>query len=135
MFTEIAKKKLQEAWHKLTPSRIKIIEHFQVNEKPLSPYDIQKSNTTLDVVSVYRTLELLESLWLIHKIRSLGGYTKCTISHCWAHHDCCHEFQICTTCGSCNEVHTHHTHHDSQNWFIPQSHLSEHKGICQTCAW
>lgn len=48
--------------HKLTKPRLQVIEYFSISNKPASPYDIVKENPELDVVSVYRTIELLESL-------------------------------------------------------------------------
>lgn len=48
--------------YKLTKPRIQVINYFSRSSKPVSPYDIVKENPELDVVSVYRTIELLESL-------------------------------------------------------------------------
>jgi Fe2+ or Zn2+ uptake regulation protein len=61
-FLEKAEKLMMQYKHKLTKPRIQVINYFSNSSKPVSPYDIVKENPELDVVSVYRTIELLESL-------------------------------------------------------------------------
>ena len=61
-FQEKAELLMMQHKHKLTKPRLQVIEYFSISNKPVSPYDIVKETPELDVVSVYRTIELLESL-------------------------------------------------------------------------
>ncbi len=134
MFKELASQKLQQAGFKLTKPRIQLIEFFHKHTEAVSPYDIVKAQPELDVVSVYRTLEILESLHLIHKIWSLGGYVRCNLhenNHC--EENCCHEFQVCTHCKEYKELHGHHKHSLNTSSFHINQHISEQVGTCNKC--
>lgn len=49
--------------HKITKPRQIIIDILASSSKPLNPYDITKiSNNTVNVATVYRTMEILEQL-------------------------------------------------------------------------
>lgn len=133
-FLEKAEKLMMQHKHKLTKPRIQVINYFSHSSKPVSPYDIVKENPEFDVVSVYRTIELLESLWLVHKIRSLGGYVRCDLWNDSCADHCCHEFQVCKQCHTYHEIHGHHKH--NATWidgFITQQHVSEQIGLCSKC--
>lgn len=133
IFSKLASEQLQKAWYKLTKSRAQVISYFQESTKPVSPYDIAKEREKLDVVTVYRTIEILESLHLVHKIWSLGGYVRCDLVD-WSCADvCCHEFQVCKKCHSFAEVHGHHHHTLPWTGFRIEQHVSEQIGICGKC--
>ena len=131
-FLETGKTVLIQTRNKLTQSRLRVLELLWNAKTPVSPYDIQKLDPELDVVSVYRAFELFESLWLIHKVWSLGGYVTCHLDHCDSH--CCHEFQVCKSCKSFTEVHGHHKHNGWSEKFMLQQHISEQLGLCENCS-
>lgn len=134
MFKELASQKLQQTWFKLTKPRTQLIEFFHHHKEAVSAYDIVKAQPELDVVSIYRTIEILESLHLIHKIWSLGGYVRCNLpedKHC--EENCCHEFQVCTNCKEYKEMHGHHKHNVSTGTFQINQHISEQIGVCSKC--
>ncbi|MFA7285125.1 MAG: transcriptional repressor [Candidatus Absconditabacterales bacterium] len=134
MFIQLAQQKLQEALYKLTKPRLQVIEYFANHTKAVSPYDIAKDQSDLDVVSIYRTIEILESLGLVHKIWSLGGYVRCDLSENHCQSDCCHEFQVCTQCHEYNEIHGHHKHSSgTSSTFATKQHISEQLGLCEKC--
>lgn len=136
MFKEQAEQTLKNNGQKLTKSRLQIISFLEHIHEPVSPYDIQKKQPELDVVSIYRTFEILEKHGLIHKIWSLGWYVKCSLveSINWNHSDC-HEFQVCQQCNSYNEIKVHHHHEKaSNNDFITKQHVSEQIGVCKKCS-
>ena len=61
-FQEKAELLMLQHKHKLTKPRLQVIQYFSISSKPVSPYDIVKEIPELDVVSVYRTIEMLELL-------------------------------------------------------------------------
>ena len=133
MFKELASQKRQQAGFKLTKPRIQLIEFFHNHTEAVSPYDIVKAQPELDVVSVYRTIEILESLHLIHKIWSLGGYVRCNLPENNCEESYCHEFQVCTYCKEYKELHGHHKHGLNTSSFHINQHISEQVGICNKC--
>lgn len=133
MFILQAKKTLRTAWYKITKPRTQVLEFFDSHVQAASPYDIQKFNESLDIVSIYRTIEILETLGLIHKIRSLWWYVKCTFTEQNCQDHCCHEFQICSQCNTHQELHKHHHHTTHDQWFHTTQHISEKLGVCKNC--
>jgi Fe2+ or Zn2+ uptake regulation protein len=62
-FKTTAEQILQENNYKLTKQRKQVIDILAKNKKPLNPYDItKKSNDTINVATVYRTMQLFEQL-------------------------------------------------------------------------
>jgi Fe2+ or Zn2+ uptake regulation protein len=49
--------------YKITPQRMTVLDILTKSKKPLNPYDIAKlSDNTIDVATVYRTMQLFERL-------------------------------------------------------------------------
>lgn len=62
-FTDLAHKTLIDNKHKLTPQRKIVIDILASTKKPLNPYQIcEQAKGKLDVVTIYRNLELLTQL-------------------------------------------------------------------------
>ncbi|WP_047043845.1 Fur family transcriptional regulator [Vibrio mexicanus] len=104
---EKVKKKLKEQGKTLTATRRNVLYTLLHAKKPLSAYELvdyakENCNKKLQAMSVYRSLEFLESLCLVHKLNSSHKYIVCE------HIDCDHEhkapqFLICSECNKISE--------------------------------
>lgn len=105
-FNENVLEKMREAGLRLTQSRLKILELLEGTKKSLSPSEIfltlQKKfkDQDFDRVTVYRILEKLEELEIVHAVGD-GKYIYCTHQACG--HDK-HFIAICTRCGNVTDV-------------------------------
>lgn len=131
---------LAKKGHRLTGQRLGIIEFFRDSKFPCNAYDISKKinigTKKADVVSIYRTLSILENFNLIHKT-SEGKYIKCQEFACLNDRHCHHQF----TCDLCGKVYEMHMEDDI---FIKQtikkfpklnikSHYFSFNGTCEKC--
>ena len=129
---------LRDQGYKATRSRKLVLEVLQQTERPLSPYDIQgilrASGEDLNHVTIYRTLDLLCSLSLAHKMLSGGGFLKCSLDAT----DGCHRFMICQDCGGIQEFADEGLCQGENEFartlgFHTRHHLSEFYGLCSRC--
>ena len=129
---------LQAHGHKLTKPRRLVLEVLEENEKPLSPYDIQRvlraRGKHLNHVTIYRTLDLLCNLNLAHRMLSSGGFIKCSLDST----EGCHRFMVCQNCGAIQEFADKELCQEendfAQNFgFHTEHHLSEFSGFCSQC--
>lgn len=106
MFLDHALSTLHHHKQKVTSTRRWLLEQLAQQLTPCNPYELleQHPEANIDISTIYRNFELFESLGLIHKIHSLGGYIAC--KH---HHDGCteHDLIICKQCNSIEEKHIH----------------------------
>ena len=107
MDTKIYKKALQDSGYKLTKQRKDIlmvmIEH---HDKHLSCDEIYryvtKRNVELGIATVYRTLQLFESLNIVYKINFDDGLSRYELNT--GNEDHQHHHLICVECGEVSEV-------------------------------
>jgi len=97
--------RLQNHGLRLTKPRSLILEALISTEKPISAYRLQDEMTAngmkVHIVSVYRTLAVLQELGIIHYIPSQQGYLLCTES---CESDRQTEHLVCDTCGLVTEI-------------------------------
>ncbi|MDB4978461.1 MAG: transcriptional repressor [Candidatus Peribacteria bacterium] len=107
-------------------------------QSPASPYDIQKwitaQENTINTVTVYRVLEVFESLGLVHRHPSSGLYFPCSIPEIKGHHGFLH----CTKCHLVEEFHNPElcvieNAIAKKAGFKAKNHLSEIVGVCKGC--
>lgn len=84
-----------EAGLKKTSSRSIIYEYIAAHEGLFSATDILSAHPNLDKVSVYRTLEALESVDIIHPTVLLEGHQMYELHYGKAEH---HHHIVCVTC-------------------------------------
>ncbi len=88
----------------LSAQQAKVLSVIARAAKPQSAYDILAKATDIkSPPTVYRALEKLQQLGLIHRLESLNAYVACD------HHGHSHErhgsqFAICTACGDVQEL-------------------------------
>lgn len=93
---------------KFTPKRKEIFRVMLDEKKALSAYEIaailkQNTNANVPVMSVYRTLDLLEQRGLVHKITSINRYSVCSHISC-EHKHVMPRLAVCLECQSVDEV-------------------------------
>ncbi len=120
---------LQKSEYKLTVSRLKIAKWIDNHAGIFSVSELQKKLPCLDKVSVYRTIDLLASLDVIHPVLIQHGeqhYEMHTKSH---HHHAVCEFCEMTKCIKCTIA-----KNKSVRGFRTIHHTLVLTGICTKCA-
>ena len=129
---------LQAQGYKATKPRKLVLEVLEETKRPLSPYDIQgilhARGKYLNHVTIYRILDLLCSLNLVHKILSSSGFVKCSLDNI----EGCHRFMVCQNCGAIQEFADRGLCQEETNFaqnfgFYTEHHLSEFSGLCSQC--
>ena len=124
---------------RLTPTRKAVLELLWQDHKPLGAYQLQDQLAALTGKSIapptiYRAIEFLLGLGLIHRIASLNAYIGCPFPGS----DHSNLFMICTECGSAAEV-SHNSLNDllqktsDKTNFTIQSQTLELLGLCPNC--
>ncbi|NBV42627.1 transcriptional repressor [bacterium] len=128
---------LEANGNRITQPRREVISILDESQFPLSPYDIAKIGTDkgvhLDTVTVYRIIETLETLGLVHRVLESGKFLKC--GHIGLSNTPCHHFVVCKDCGKTVELDSHPT---ISNVMLPAGfnligHRLEFIGQCQEC--
>lgn len=137
-FVNHSLKVIRASGNRVTDPRQLVLETLARSGGPVSPYDIQKllqeQGKRLDHVTIYRTLELLERLNLVHKVLSVGGYVRCTLEDEGA----CHGYLVCRGCGGIQEFADKSLCHKEdelaeKHGFLAERHLTEFSGLCAGC--
>ena len=122
-FTELRRRVLEMVWASHGPAKAYgILDKLKIDGVNAQP------------PTVYRTLDFLLEVGLIHRLTSLSAYVGC--SHPQKHNDC--YFLICSDCGEvkecCNgELTSSILDNASQNKFLSGQITLEIDGKCQEC--
>lgn len=143
-FEKISIEALRTAGYRITEQRRAVISCIATATEPLSAprlYEELAKNagtTSVDKVSVYRVLDTLLELNLVHRVNPSGAYVACT------HRECTNSFHVmtrCTTCQSVAEMHVPHEvvapllfHLSNTLHFTPDTHLLHIDGMCIKCS-
>jgi Fe2+ or Zn2+ uptake regulation protein len=123
-FTDMALARMKEAGLRITMPRVQVIRAIAGSHKAQTVQHIYERIVTdggrTDLVSVYRTLQTLIQLHLVHHIGSVDG------------------FHPCRSCGNVEEI---CSHRHGQNLdelgplgdFVPESYRIEVLGTCGAC--
>lgn len=130
MFITQSLKILKENNQKITKTRTWILEQFANITKPVNPYELVEwnCNTNIDISTIYRNLELFESLGIVHKIHSLWWYMPC--NH---YHDQCHKVHDLIICNNCNSINETHIDPHTKKLLWLSSWPVELSGHCESC--
>lgn len=101
----LAEKRCAAAGERLTPARLGAYAELQEYNKPLTAYELlalleKRQNRKIAPLTVYRHLDFLISVGLVHRIESTQAYLPCD------HPDHLHESQylLCSECGNADEL-------------------------------
>lgn len=131
---------------KLTELREQVLLLIWKNHKPLGAYALieqlsEQTQRRIAPPTIYRTLEFLLDLGLIHRINSLNAYIGCTHPH--SHQgDQAHQhnyFLICKKCHYTQELIDKELSHKIQSLsqtfnFTAQDQWLEITGLCRDCS-
>lgn len=120
---------------KITKTRLDILKILENTIKPLNAYEIQKQLKDINISTVYRVLQKLIEVNLIHKIDKLNSYTLCNK----VNESCkCHHLFICNLCNKVIEFIDHSICEIQnklafKNKFKTASHSLEIMWVCNNC--
>ncbi|KAB8033255.1 Fur family transcriptional regulator [Fluviispira multicolorata] len=141
-FYDIAVSSLKDSKYRITKPRLAVIECLADSKIPLSPKCIfenvqRKKNLNVDQVSVYRILETLMLLGLVHQVFPSGEYLSCS-TQCETNPN--HIMLNCTQCGKVEEIHLEWSfiykifeRIKTLSQFEPKKHILQIDGICSQC--
>lgn len=139
-FKELSIDVLREAGCRVTRQRIAVVECLAAADRPLSAPEVFEAvdSDTLDKVSVYRALDTLLELNLVHKVPPNGAFLACS------HRDCVNTHHVMSRCTECQEVKEVGVpaeviapllfHMKNALSFVPDSHLVHMNGVCEGCS-
>ncbi len=103
-YLEDCKRALKARGARVTKPRVSVIRCLSSASRPLSARDIyvqtteQEDLVSVDQVTVYRILEMLSELGLVHQVSPTGAYMACF------HHQCFHAQHVLTRCIECEMI-------------------------------
>lgn len=124
----------------LTKNQALVFHALEQADGPLSAYtilDALRGDGLRAPLQIYRALDKLLELGLVHRLESLNAFVACAHPHC--HASSMMAFAICERCGQVSEfsdetVEQRLTGWAGQNGFRPTKTTIEIKGLCAACA-
>jgi Fur family transcriptional regulator, zinc uptake regulator len=123
---------------RLTPVRRRVLELILSSNQPTGAYallaELQRGRGKLGPPTVYRALEFLLSLKLIHKVETSSAYIAC----CDIDHPHQSQFMICEDCGATEEVRDDKIVESlrrlgEDRGFAVERQVIEARGLCPAC--
>lgn len=136
----LAERRCADAGERLTPARLAAYGELLASDGPSSAYELiaameKKQDKKIAPLTVYRHLDFLMRVGLVHRIESTQSYLAC------GHPEHTHESQylVCNECGNVQEVEskplqTLLTELCVENKFKLDQAIVELKGTCNGCA-
>ncbi|MFK8017046.1 MAG: Fur family transcriptional regulator [Gammaproteobacteria bacterium] len=135
-----AEARCAERGARLTPARLAAFAALVSSDKPLSAYELvaeleQRENKKIAPLTVYRHLDFLMDVGLVHRVESIQSYLPCV--HAEHTHD--NQYLLCSTCGQVDELGSSELAQALQKIAAQHKFQAEHamvevKGQCATCA-
>ena len=123
---------------RLTPVRQRVLELILLSDQPTGAYTLlaalQRGRGKLGPPTVYRALEFLLSLKLIHKVETSSAYIAC----CDVEHPHQSQFMICDDCGATEEILNDEIVESlrrlaEDRGFAVERQVVEARGLCPAC--
>ncbi len=134
---------LRESGLRITKPRLAVLECLAGSQQALAPRDLlervqsKRSLPNIDLATVYRILEALVELDLVHRVGNQGGFIACEHRGCSAG---MHVIAHCVACDNTQEVdlpealmHQLTQHMRKTFHFQPDSHFFQMEGTCAPC--
>lgn len=137
---KLAETTCREKSERLTPARLAVYAELLACTNPVSAYELialleSRQNRKIAPLTVYRQLDFLMRIGLVHRLQSTHAYMVCS------HPDHVHEsqFLLCSACGSVDEVEANGlekllTQIADEHGFKSDNVVVEVKGLCIDCA-
>jgi len=140
---QLAEDRCQLHGANLTVKRKLVLRQLIETRHALSAYEIaariqHKTNNQLPVMSVYRMLDFLASVGLVHKIESQNKYVACRHISCDQPHQSA-QYLICQNCDYIHEIDLSQERLGDIDQLAAQESFSlsfsviEYKGLCHEC--
>lgn len=104
-FESVAIAAMRRAGLRLTAPRVQVARALDQSERPLSAYGIHQEiiacGGKVDVVTVYRILQTMNELGLVHHIGIVDGYMACRLAETHTEES---EHVVCASCGKVTEL-------------------------------
>ena len=142
-FLETCKVALRKTGARVTQPRLSVIRCLATAGKPLSARELfeqiekDQSLGKVDQVSVYRILEALSELELVHQVFPSGGYLPCF------HRDCRATLHVLIRCSACEHIEEIDIPQETlapmiwylqnERGFYPDEHVFQMNGLCSKC--
>jgi Fur family zinc uptake transcriptional regulator len=126
----------QQAGGRLTKTRRQVLELIWRTHQPRKAYDVLKELAEVDSAAkpptVYRALDFLQDMGLVHKVECLDAYVGCNGNHA-------HQYLICRKCGTVTDIQdaglSQAVARKAQDKkFQVEQTVIEIKGICERCS-
>lgn len=136
---KLAEARCAAAGERLTPARLAAYAELLASDRPLSAYDLialleKRQDRKLAPLTVYRHLEFLIQVGLVHRLESTQSYLPCD------HPEHAHESQylLCSDCGHAEEVESKRlgtmlNKLAEERGFHSTKTIVEIKGLCGNC--
>jgi len=100
-----AEARCAERGARLTPARLAAFAALVSSNQPLTAYELvakleQREKKKIAPLTVYRHLDFLMSVGLVHRVESIQSYLPC----CLAEHIHDSQYLLCSTCGHVDEL-------------------------------
>ena len=136
---QLAEDRCAAKGERLTPARLGVYAELLTSDRPLTAYELialleQRQERKIAPLTVYRHLDFLKRVGLVHRLQSTHAYLPCD------HPNHPHEsqFLLCSSCGHVDEVEstgleTLLSQIADQHGFQPDNAVVEIEGICDSC--
>ena len=137
----IAQARCAEAGERLTPARLAAYAELVTCINPVTAYELielleRRQNKKIAPLTVYRHLNFLIHVGLVHRLESTQSYLVCDHPEHQHQHDS--QYLLCSSCGRVDELESKRladllekiTH---QHGFQPENAVVEVKGLCGDC--
>jgi len=128
-----ARRICEAAGERFTPLRAHILELVISDGGAVKAYDLldrlKPEIGSPKPPTIYRALEFLSKLGLIHRVEALNAFIACDHQH----DGDLAEFFICETCSSVEERHAHDHVDCKPDGFQIKRSVVEHYGVCVNC--
>ena len=137
---KLAEARCAAAEERLTPARLAAYAELLACKRPVSAYELialleDRQQRKIAPLTVYRHLDFLIRVGLVHRIESTQSYSACD------HPEHAHEsgYLLCSSCGDADEVESRMLESTlreiaDERGFKPENATVEIKGLCKSCA-
>lgn len=136
----LAESRCRDQGERLTAARTAAYAELLACKRSVTAYELmalleKRQNRKVAPPTVYRHLEFLTRVGLVHRLESTQSYLPC--DHPEHEHES--QYLLCSSCGSVNEVESKPLESilknvASQHGFQPEKAVVEINGLCRSCA-